>query len=244
MNTVNPQDSCVVLYSGGMDSTVVLYHALQKHHNVFALIVDYGQKHSIETEIALKCINNLKSVFEDRLTYKIVPLFVMGTKSSLLNSKIEVPKMKDIIGDPQASTYVPNRNMLFLSLAASFAESIEASTIYYGAAKADDTSGYWDCTSEFRTLMNQILKLNRRNLIQIEAPLIDKTKQEIIQYGLSLGVDFSTTHTCYTGESKACGECPSCSARVMGFIKAGYIDPVKYSIEFPWERFNCKLCVA
>ena len=241
MNRDKSQDSCVVLFSGGMDSTVVLHHALKKHKKVLCLIFDYAQRHSIEIESALSIIVDLQKTFEKELIYKIIPLHLMGDNSSLINFNLDVPKMKDVIGDPQTSTYVPNRNMLFLSLAASFAETIEANVIYYGAAKADNTSGYWDCTQEFRSLMNQILSLNRRNRIHIEAPLIEMSKKEIIEYGQLLGVNFSKTHTCYVGNNSACGECPSCSARIAGFIQAKKIDPINYSKIIDWKKFNCEL---
>ena len=244
MNVENSPKSCVVLYSGGMDSTVVLHHALKNYDLVQAISFDYDQRHRRELTIAREYLVSLKS---NRITHQEISLNSIGrvlTSSCLTNKNILVPKMKDVIGDPQTSTYVPNRNMMFLSIAASIAESSKADTVFYGAAKADDTSGYWDCTQEFRSLLNQLLTLNRRNLIQIEAPLIDKDKKQIIEYGLELGVDFYNTHTCYQsfdtyeGE-KACGECPSCSARIAGWIQAGRIDPVPYKRHIDWQKYNC-----
>jgi len=227
-----------------MDSTVVLHHALKNYDLIQAISFDYDQRHRRELTIAREYLISLKS---NRITHQEISLNSIGrvlTSSCLTNKDILVPKMKDVIGDPQTSTYVPNRNMMFLSIAASIAESSKADTVFYGAAKADDTSGYWDCTQEFRSLLNQLLTLNRRNLIQIEAPLIDKDKKQIIEYGLELGVDFYNTHTCYQsfdtyeGE-KACGECPSCSARIAGWIQAGRIDPVPYKRHIDWQKYNC-----
>lgn len=248
MNVENSPKSCVVLYSGGMDSTVVLHHAIKNYDLIHAISFDYGQRHRRELYMVKEYLSNLKYRSKlDNIIHQKICLTSIGrvlTNSSLTNKDLEVPKMKDVIGDPQTSTYVPNRNMMFLSIAASIAEGLNANTIFYGAAKADDTSGYWDCTQEFRGLLNQLLSLNRRNLIQIEAPLINMDKKEIINYGLELGVDFSHTHTCYQsfddyeGE-KACGECPSCSARIAGWIQAGRIDPVPYNRHIDWQKYNC-----
>jgi 7-cyano-7-deazaguanine synthase len=233
-----------------MDSTVVLHHALKNYDLVHALSFDYDQRHRRELNVADEYIlfQEIKSRPQQfKIKHHKVNLSSVGgilKNSSLINRQLSVPKMKDVIGDPQTSTYVPNRNMMFLSIAASMAEGLGCNTVFYGAAKADDTSGYWDCTQEFRSLLNQLLSLNRRNLIQIEAPLIDKHKKEIIEYGFELGVDFSKTHTCYNSydiyeDEKACGECPSCSARIAGWIQAGRIDPVPYQKYIDWQKYNC-----
>jgi len=236
--------NCVVLFSGGMDSTVVLHHALQQHQYVHAISFNYGQRHTRELVIAQDYILNLNTQFGvARIKSSIFDIASVGkylTSSSITSTDIDVPKMKDVIGDPQNSTYVPNRNMMFLSIAAACAESAQASKVYYGAALADDTSGFWDCCQPFRDQLNALLSLNRRNCIEIQAPLINMSKREIIEYGHALGVDFSCTHTCYKGLDIACGECPSCSARLRGWIDAGYIDPIVYNRNIDWEKFNCK----
>jgi 7-cyano-7-deazaguanine synthase len=127
-----------------------------------------------------------------------------------------------------------------LSIAAGYAESIGADTILYGAAMADDTSGYWDCTGQYLELYNSVLALNRKNTIQVQAPLIKMSKKEIIQYGINLGADFSRTLTCYNGGEVACGICPSCSARLRGFVEATYIDPVPYAVDIDWNKYGCQ----
>jgi 7-cyano-7-deazaguanine synthase len=229
-----------------MDSTVVLHHAIKNFKNIKTISFDYGQRHRRELTLAQEYIYELNNnnstqvpIFHTTLDVKFLGNLLAS--SSITNLNIPIPKMKEVIGDPQTTAYVPNRNMIFLSIAASVAESCKASTILYGAAKADDTSGFWDCTQEFRSLINQILSLNRRNLIKIEAPLIDKSKKEIIEYGIDLGVVFTKTHTCYVGMSQACGECPSCAARIAGFVQAKKIDPIKYSREIDWKKHNCTL---
>jgi 7-cyano-7-deazaguanine synthase len=247
MERSNTLDSCIVLFSGGMDSTVVLHHALKKYNLVHAISFDYNQRHKRELRLAQDYVLDFNTAADSiRIKHQNIDLTSIGsalTNCSLTNLDLSVPKMRDVIGDPQTSAYVPNRNMMFLSIAASLAESLKVNTVFYGAAKADDTSGYWDCTQVFRSLLNEILSLNRRNLIQIEAPLIDKDKRQIIEYGLELGVDFSKTHTCYNsyGTELACGECPSCSARIAGWIQAKRIDPIQYSRQIDWQKYNCKL---
>jgi 7-cyano-7-deazaguanine synthase len=243
MLDANNKKSCVVLYSGGMDSTVVLHHALKNYNYVYALAFDYGQRNIRELTGAEDYITYviLKSQYAEKLKYNRMPLPVkfLNFNSALTRDDVAVPKMKEVIGDPQNAAYVPNRNMIFLSLAVGMAESVEAQTVLYGAAKADDTSGFWDCTPDFRNYLNTILSLNRRNHITIETPLIDKTKKQIIEYGIELGVDFSQTRTCYTSLEEACGECPSCSARLAGFIQLKKIDPLKYSRFIDWTKYGC-----
>lgn len=244
MNSANTVKSCVVLYSGGMDSTVVLHHALANYDKVYALAIDYGQRNIKELSKAEDYITNyiLKSSYAEKLKYSRMPLPVrmLNFNSALTNDEVAVPKMREVIGDPQNNAYVPNRNMIFLSLAVGMAESVGAYHVLYGAAKADDTSGFWDCTQDFRELFNKILSYNRRNQIEILTPLIDKTKKEIIEYGIKLGVEFALTRTCYTEYDNSCGECPSCSARLAGFIQAKIIDPLKYSKDIPWQNYNCQ----
>ncbi len=148
--------------------------------------------------------------------------------------------MSEVIGQAQTLAYVPNRNTVMLSIAAGYAESIGAEIILYGAALADDTSGFWDCTGQYLELFNTVLGLNRKNTIQVQAPLIKKSKKEIIQYGIELGADFSKTLTCYNGGEIACGRCPACAARIRGFVDAGYQDPVPYAIDIDWNKYGCQ----
>jgi len=243
MDTSFSPKSCVVLYSGGMDSTVVLHHALTNYEQVYALGIDYGQRNISELTRAEDYITNIifKSKHAEKIKYSRFPLALKFLKfdSALTRDDVDVPKMKEVIGDPQNTAYVPNRNMIFLSLAIGMAESVGAEHVLYGAAKADDTSGFWDCTPGFRNRLNTILSLNRRKQIEIKAPLIDKTKKEIIEYGIELGVDFTQTRTCYTEHEKSCGECPSCSARLAGWIQLKKVDPLQYSRIIDWQKYNC-----
>jgi 7-cyano-7-deazaguanine synthase len=227
----------VVVYSGGMDSTVLLYHAFKKYDEIYALTFDYNQRHKKEIEVAMSiCHPKLKDhkLIDLKFFRELVP------SSALTSDNIDVPKMKDIIGEAQSTAYVPNRNMMMISIACSYAEAIDVSNVYYGAVAVDNLSGYWDCTEFFVEGINNLLALNRMNRIQLHAPLLFKTKKDIIEMGIELGVQFEHTWTCYEGKSISCGICPSCSARLGGWIKAGYIDPLPYTKIIDWESKKCK----
>jgi 7-cyano-7-deazaguanine synthase len=235
---------CVVIYSGGMDSTVILHHCLNKYDEVYCLTYDYNQRHKEEIEKALNYTTDLGVGEGQKIAqHTVVDLSFyanLASASALTNSAINVPKMKDVIGEAQTTAYVPNRNMVMLSIAVGYAESIDSQDVYYGAALADDTGGYWDCTLEFLNLFNTTLALNRKNKIRVSAPLMPKSKAEIIKWGLEMGVDFSKTLTCYNGGEKACGECPSCAARIKGFIDNKLIDPIPYAKDIPWQAYQCQ----
>lgn len=235
---------CVVIYSGGMDSTVILHHAITNFDKIYCLTYNYNQRHKLEIDKAINYTTDL-GVGEDQKIqqHTIVDLGFyakLASSSALTNPNIEVPKTRDILGDPQTLAYVPNRNMVMLSIAAGYAESIGAEVVLYGAALADDTGGFWDCCSEFLNLYNTILALNRKNKIKVQAPLIKMSKAEIIKYGLELGAKLNKTLTCYNGQEQGCGTCSSCSARIQGFINLKLIDPVPYSRDIPWQAYNCK----
>lgn len=237
-------NKAVVVFSGGMDSTVVLYHCLQQHEEVYCLTYDYNQRHREEINKAVDITTDIGVGEGQRIKeHRVVDLGFYGqlaSASALTNSNINVPKMKEVIGHPQNAAYVPNRNMVMLSIAVGYAESVNARDVYYGAALADDTSGFWDACSSFLKIYNETLALNRLNTIQVKAPLIEMSKKNIINYGIKLGADLSKTLTCYSGKDKNCGECPSCSARIKGFIDAGFIDPLEYSVNIDWKKYNCE----
>ncbi len=230
---------CVIPISGGLDSTIILHHA-KKHLNfdgIYCVSFNYGQRHVRELECAIgQC--DLLGVKE----HKILDIsFVkdIATTSSLTNPNIDVAKTKDILGDPQTVNYVPFRNMMMLSICCAYAESVGANTVFHGAALVDSQAGYWDGSQEFLNGINNVVSLNRRDRIDIEAPLIKLSKREIIELGIDLQVDFANTHTCYSGNKIADASNPASSSRIKGFIEAGYIDPVKYKQKIPWKDYNC-----
>lgn len=220
---------CVLLLSGGMDSVSLLHHAINElaYEEVYTLSFNYGQKHSRELEEATWNSQKFPQVKEHRvLDLQFMREILQGT-SSLVGDQIEVPDLDSIKeGDlDQPVTYVPNRNMMLLSLAASYAESCQCTEVFYGA-QAQDEYGYWDCTKEFLDKMNQVLSLNRRDSVEIKAPFVNKNKSEVVSIGHRCGVDFKRTWTCYKGGAVICNTCPSCVERAGAFAKVGIIDPL------------------
>ena len=218
----------IVLLSGGLDSTTVL--AIAKAHNFecYALSFDYGQKQRSELESA-KTIANQSKVAEHRIM-KISLADIGG--SALTDDKIDVPKYSE--SDEIPVTYVPARNTIFLSFALAWAEVIDCQKIYIGV-NALDYSGYPDCRPEFIKAFEDMANLATKqsvegDKIEIKTPLISMTKAEIIQKGLSLGVDYSQTISCYLANSngEACGECDACVLRLNGFNNANIKDPTFY----------------
>lgn len=236
----SPSLKAVVPVSGGMDSSVLLHTAANTFDEIVAISFDYGQKHK---DKELNCASFQIESLHQQVDYRCIkiPFFKdICQVSALTNDKIAVAKAKDVMGDPQTVNYVPYRNLMLLSIALATAESTGATTVYHGAAQADSVAGFWDGSEEFLEQINNVSALNRRNKITVQAPLIDKSKEEIIKQGVKLGVDFSNTWTCYEGEEQACGECTACSLRIKGFIDSGYIDPISYKITIPWKKYNCK----
>jgi len=219
----------VVLLSGGLDSSTTLGIANVEYEELHALTFLYGQKHDKEIRSAKKLAEHY-SVIEHK--FLDIPLSDIG-RSSLLHGGEEIPDHEEgEIGEDIPSTYVPARNIIFLSYALSYAESIEADAIYIGAT-ARDYSGYPDCRPEFYEAFEKMAaKGTKRGVegdpISIEYPLIDMTKGEIIKKADEIGVPLHLTWSCYRGEEKACGECDSCKLRLKGFKEAGLEDPIEY----------------
>ncbi len=218
----------VVLLSGGLDSTTALYLAKKEGFEVYAISFDYGQRHDKELECA-------KSISEEAgvADYLVVKMNMNAWGgSALTDSKIEVPE-GNIESKEIPITYVPARNMIFLSLAASYAEVVGAQDIFIGVSEVD-YSGYVDCRQEFLDSMEKTINLGtvcgaeQGKKIRIRAPFINMTKAEEVKLGIELGVDYGKTWSCYKGEEEACGVCDSCKLRLEAFEKAGYSDPLKY----------------
>ena len=218
----------IVLLSGGLDSTTVLAIAKAQDFECYALSFDYGQKQRSELESA-KTIANQSNVEEHRIM-KISLADIGG--SALTDDEIDVPKYSE--SDEIPVTYVPARNTIFLSFALAWAEVIDCQKIYIGV-NALDYSGYPDCRPEFikafETMANLATKQSvEGEKIEILTPLISLTKAQIIQKGLSLGVDYSQTISCYLANinGEACGECDACVLRINGFNNANIKDPTFY----------------
>ena len=224
----------IVPISGGLDSSVILSIACQRHEDVYAISYDYGQKHYKELLYAGCQIDDYKNI-EDHKIVDIKFFRDIAFTSSLTNNNIKVAHARDVLGDAQTVNYVPFRNMMMLSIACSYAESVGANSVYHGSALVDSQAGYWDGSSEFLEQINNLTALNRKNRIKIEAPLIQLSKKEIINLGLDNGVNFKDTWTCYEGKELACGYCTACSSRIQGFLDNKMKDPIEYErTDIPW----------
>ncbi|MCX5706384.1 MAG: 7-cyano-7-deazaguanine synthase QueC [Candidatus Omnitrophica bacterium] len=199
----------IVLLSGGLDSAVTLYIAKKQGFNCHCLVFDYGQRHRKEIESAKKIVK------KTGCSCKVLKINLPWGGSSLL-------------GDKVPSTYVPGRNIIFLSFALSYAEAIAARAIFIGA-HTQDYSGYPDCRPEFLKAFGAMAGKGTKagvenSSIVIKAPLLYKRKSEIIKIGAKLNVPFNQTWSCYAGGEKPCGKCDSCYYRRKGFKEAGLID--------------------
>lgn len=219
----------VVLLSGGLDSSTTLGIADDEGYAVYALTFTYGQKHEREIESAKKLAD-----YHDVEEHKMIEIPLEEiSKSSLLKEGEDIPDISDEqIGEEIPSTYVPARNIILLSFALSYAESIDAETILIGA-NAVDYSGYPDCRPEFYDAFQEAAeKGTKRGVegepIEIRYPLIALTKAEIIKKAQDLDVPLKYTWSCYKGGEKACGRCDSCKLRLKGFQEAGSEDPIEY----------------
>lgn len=230
----------LVILSGGMDSTVLLHHVAKETEfkEIYAITFDYGQRIIRELECA-KFQAQSCNVKEHKII-KMDFFRDLTKNSALTNTGLNIPKARDDIGNAQPLSYVPFRNLLLLTTAASWAESLGAENMFYGAVQTDNFSGYWDCTSEFLNKVNDLYNLNRKNKVVSNAPFITFSKEMVVKKGIDLKVDFTKTHTCYEGTEVACGECVSCSARIKAFIDNKTIDPIKYKRSIPWDKYNCK----
>jgi 7-cyano-7-deazaguanine synthase len=222
----------VILLSGGLDSTTTAAIARQQGFALYALSVDYGQRHRFELDAARRVA---QAIGVERHVVLSVDLRQFG--GSALTAAIEVPKDRAAYAMAHGIpiTYVPARNTVLLSLALAYAESIGAADIFLGV-NAIDYSGYPDCRPEYIAAFAAMANLATKASVEgrlhynIHAPLIRMTKAEIIRRGIELGVDYSLTRSCYDPDPSgvACGHCDSCLLRRKGFAEAGVEDPVKH----------------
>lgn len=224
----------VLLLSGGLDSTTLLALARRDGYDVHAMTFRYGQRHAGEIASARR----VAAHFGVR-AHVVVDIDLRAFGGSALTSDAAVPKDRDLAAHAAAEipiTYVPARNTIFLSFALAWAEVLGAEDIFIGV-NALDYSGYPDCRPEYIAAFERMANLATRAGVQgstrvhIRAPLIDLTKAQIIQLGLSLGVDYGVTHSCYDPDPSgaACGHCDACQLRLKGFAEAGARDPARYA---------------
>ena len=212
--------SAIVCLSGGMDSTTLLYEALNRGYWVWTISFDYGQRHRIELESAAAIAKNLG------LIHKILRMDLTQVGGSVLTDLGKtVPTQSE---DKQLSTVVPLRNTLFCSLAASYGEVIGVDEIFYGPVK-EDYLAYRDCRRPFFDSLEQTLSLGSTRedrKVTIHTPLVDLYKAQVLELGFKLGVPYELTHTCYNGQLPPCGECDACRERLDAFATVGRPDPL------------------
>ncbi len=216
-------NKAVVLLSGGLDSSTTLYYAQSKGYECACLVFDYNQRHKKEIEKAKAVARAAKC------PATVVKIGLPWKGSSLLDSAMKLPQGGKLDAKNIPSTYVPGRNVIFLSFAASFAEAIGAKKIFIGA-NAVDYSGYPDCRPSFFKAYEQVLTKGLKtgvegHRLKVETPLIHLTKAEIVRLAKKLNVPLRLTWSCYQGGAKPCGVCDSCRLRVKGFDEAGIKDP-------------------
>lgn len=216
--------STVVIYSGGMDSFTVLHRALHEGLEVHALSFDYGQRHARELEVARHVCQELKIPHQ---VVDITAIHGLIDNSALTDANRKIPG-GDYAEDNLAATVVPNRNMVLLSLAIAKAVNIGASRVDYGAHGGDHVL-YPDCRPEFVEQMNAVAAIANFSPVEIHTPYLRSSKSEILADGLSMGLNYRDTWTCYEGRRLACGRCGSCLERLAAFADQGVEDPLAYA---------------
>jgi len=215
---------CVVLFSGGLDSTTLLYYVnkVLKREEVYGLSFNYGQRHLKELEYAkyhgdLLCVEHkivdMSSVFN-----------VFNKTSSLLNKDVEMPQ-EHYTHENQKVTVVPNRNMIMLSIAVGYAESLNIDEVYY-SPHANDMTTYPDCRPDFVESINKTSQLATYNKVKIFAPSVNKYKSDLVRLGTELKIDYSKTWSCYEGGEKPCLKCATDLERTEAFLKNNIKDPL------------------
>jgi|TARA_B100000579_G_scaffold322845_1_gene272602 7-cyano-7-deazaguanine synthase len=231
-------DKVLVVLSGGLDSSVATMMCVDKYgkDNVQTVTFDYNQKQKLEIEKASDLCKELE------VKHTILDLSVLGTiaqpmSANISGTEVDMPNIKEVLGDPQPVTYVPFRNMILLSIAMSHAEVQGCNKVITGL-QVHDEYGYWDTTQKFVDTMNVVASQNRTHSVEIEAPFSQMSKAEEIEVAIELGQFDLLRHTltCYNPQGVlSCGKCPSCAERIMNFMKVGRKDPIPYDIDIDWK---------
>lgn len=213
----------VVVFSGGLDSTTLLYHLKEAGHDVTALTVDYGQRHSQELACAQEICRDPGVTLTTLDLTGISPIF---GRNSLSDSNAEIPE-GSYQPDSMQQTTVPNRNMILLSIAAGWAISNDCQAVAFGAHSGEYTP-YPDCRPEFTEAMDKAAQVCDWKPLRILAPFVTWTKADIVRRGAELGVPFELTWSCYVGGDRHCGRCGTCLDRKLAFQQSGVKDPTEY----------------
>jgi 7-cyano-7-deazaguanine synthase len=221
----------VILLSGGLDSSTVLYQALADGYECYTISFDYQQRHRRELDSALAIAQKAGVVQNQIVTFDLR----QWGGSALTDDTIDLPEKRSLEEMSQniPATYVPARNTIFLSFALAYAETIAAECVYIGV-NALDYSGYPDCRPDYIQAMQEVFRLGTKQgregkPITIVAPLLELKKTDIIELGNKLGVPWELTWSCYAGGEVACGICDSCRLRLTAFAKLGLTDPLNYA---------------
>jgi 7-cyano-7-deazaguanine synthase len=219
--------NAIVLLSGGLDSYTAAAIARSEGFTLYALTINYGQRHAQELAAARRVAASIGVVRHQEIT-----LDLRGIGGSSLTSDMPVPRDRDVTATDIPSTYVPARNTIFLAIALGWAETVEARDVFIGV-NALDYSGYPDCRPDFIAAFESLASLATRAGVEgarfhIHTPLIALSKADIIRRGLAMGLDYGLTHSCYDPDPKGhpCGHCDSCVLRARGFAAAGAKDPL------------------
>lgn len=228
----------VIILSGGLDSTTCMAAAKAEGYELYPLTFWYGQKQAIELDAAKK----VAAYYEVADRHRIVDLNGVIKGSALTDADKEIPVHR---GDEEMQaevpvTYVPARNIIFLSIALSYSEAIGADAMYIGV-NALDYSGYPDCRAEFIAAFQDVINKGTAAGahgagIQIKTPLQFLSKADIVKLGSELGAPLQFSHSCYFGTDPSCGVCDSCLLRIKGFQEAGVPDPIRYAVEIEWGK--------
>lgn len=217
----------VLIVSGGIDSSTLIYKMIQEGYETYALTFIYGQKHKREIESARKVCNNLN------VAHKIIDISSLKeilSGSALTDSEIDIPEVSETAEyyEMLKTTIVPNRNSIFLSIAIGYAVSIGANHVFFGAHHSD-RGVYPDCRREFVEAFQYAERLaNDNSLLVVAAPFVNMNKSEIVKLGIELGVPYKETWSCYRGGEMHCGVCSSCRERKRAFQEASIEDPTGY----------------
>ena len=214
--------TAIIIFSGGLDSTTLLYWLRNKKYKIYALSFDYGQRHLKEIQMA-KAICQKLEILQEIIKLDIQKLI---SNSALMDKNQELPK-EHYTHENQKITVVANRNMVMLSLAVAYAENLGIKEVYYAAHKNDEAI-YPDCRKRFVEQLSKASQLGTYNKVKIKAPFVKKYKWELVKLGNRLKVPFEKTWSCYNGKEKACGKCGTCVERLEAFDENNLIDPLEY----------------
>ncbi|MEE2658628.1 MAG: 7-cyano-7-deazaguanine synthase QueC [Candidatus Latescibacterota bacterium] len=231
-----PGAPCLVLLSGGMDSTTCLYwvRSQRPEDPLHTVSIDYGQRHRVELHAAAELSHRVEAASHRVLSVDLSPI----GGSPLTDAALDLPTASEC---NQIATVVPFRNLLFVTLAAACAEVADCHDIFI-APVLDDHRAYRDCRRDFYDSLEQTLRLGatRDATFHIHTALVEMSKSDVVALGLTLGVPYEITHTCYTGRRPACGRCDACSERLAAFAANGIVDPLAYELDLgadgdPWD---------